>query len=57
MPIVDTGETRFREPIENGIVQNSSDGSVDELIATDIYYDPKTDTAHKKESSRYGYCR
>jgi hypothetical protein len=40
MPIADSGRTRFDEPIENGIVRNVSDGSIDEFFTSVKYFDP-----------------
>jgi hypothetical protein len=40
MPISQSGKTRFGEPIQDGLVKNQSDGSIDEFFAAKKFFDP-----------------
>lgn len=40
LPVVDSGTTRFGEAILQGVVDNASDGSIDEFLTADKYYSP-----------------
>jgi len=42
LPVVDNGTTRFGEAIQDGMVTNVSDGSIDEFFISEKYIDPNT---------------
>lgn len=42
LPVVDNGTTRFGEKIQDGIVPNTQDGSIDEFFVSEKYFDINT---------------
>lgn len=48
MPVTDRGRTRFGEDIVDGVVKNTSDGSIDEFLGVSKYFDPTSKSVKLK---------
>ena len=54
LPVTGKGETRFGEEIQDGLVVNQSDNSIDEFLYSSNYFDSDLKVVRPKPSSKIG---